>query len=566
MLFGFDTKKKKILTILTLIMLVGTAFLSGSVLALPPATWADQPTYIGPGTMIQDGTYIIDIDSAGATYAKDGKTGQVVYRAASSAEVVQYAVDSIGSYNEHIGKIIIKSGYYQWDDQVDVPTTGGHITITGEGYSTILNATGTFDCFFRILGSGIGQTVTIENMFMHGKGTAGGIWVEGNSWAYLNDLYLWFCVYPIRTVTEPVTAAITATLNMNHIQITEAYNEGIYVSVQDCVWTDILINGVTGGRGIYIHDSGRLLVDNTQINTVHQGCISIYASFNIFFRNTYIIEDSAQTAYNCVQIGPAVTGISFIGGIIAGGGTSGGTVADYGTNTILSAIYLSAGGAANNAIIEYGTNCTYSELQIDVTGYVGNVLNGAFNTINMGTHQTITYNNVSASSSTNIHTSIAGNGALQIVTTGITQPDCPRNLYITCTNNNAPSGVMYIVGVNGYGFAINESVVLVPGSSNILTKNTFSHVTSFSIPAGVSSGDNVGLGGSNFIGVNGNARYAWQLSYVSQVASGELSYAVDGYINAPTAIHVLTALNGCALTINFYNLDIKFTGVESGLP
>lgn len=107
MLFGFDTKKKKILTMLTLIMLMGTAFFTGAALATAPSSWANQPTYIGPGSAVTGAAYTVFIDESGATCARNGSSGKVDFRAADAGVVIQSAIDAA-----HVGMIYIKDGTY----------------------------------------------------------------------------------------------------------------------------------------------------------------------------------------------------------------------------------------------------------------------------------------------------------------------------------------------------------------------------------------------------------------------------------------------------------------------
>lgn len=145
MLFGFDTKKKKILTMLTLIMLVGTSFLTGAVLAAPPSTWSDQPTYIGPGSMVNGASYVIFKDTAGAYCAKNGVTGQINYRDSNITIVLQSVVNILTTG----GLVQFTSGNFSTTpSHVDV--TNPKITFQGVGDSTIL-----YNIGFNVTASGI---------------------------------------------------------------------------------------------------------------------------------------------------------------------------------------------------------------------------------------------------------------------------------------------------------------------------------------------------------------------------------------------------------------------------
>jgi len=50
-----------------------------------------------------------------------------------------------------------------------------------------------------------------------------------------------------------------------------------------------------------------------------------------------------------------------------------------------------------------------------------------------------------------IHITIAGNGAIQTITTDIINPDVVRNASITMTNIDTPSGIVTIAGINVKG-------------------------------------------------------------------------------------------------------------------
>jgi hypothetical protein len=129
MLFGFDTKKKKILTMLTLVMLVGTAFLSGAVLATTPSTWSDQPTYIGPGSMVTEASYIIFKDIAGATCAKNGVDGKIDYRSQNSSYVIQSAMNNVVK-----GTVLITAGEYVLDYDITLMT---NVSLVGQDKKSV---------------------------------------------------------------------------------------------------------------------------------------------------------------------------------------------------------------------------------------------------------------------------------------------------------------------------------------------------------------------------------------------------------------------------------------------
>ena len=514
--------------------------------------------------MVGSASYIIFKDGD-FTCAKNGSTGRIDYKDTDAATVTQDAIDALP---DNRGCIHITSGKYSWTKQITVPSKNG-IVIEGEGKGTYLDATTTFPYFFRVLKYGIGNTAEIRDMFLDGNGMAGGIGLEGTSWSYINNVNFYFCKPGIQSLTAPVGGDIVATSYIRNIEITEAYTAGIIGRFQDCSWNDIIINGVTNGPGISIADSGRVMIDQLQINTVHQGCIKIYAAFKIFFSNVYIIEDSTQTAYNCVEIGPSVQDISFIGGRIDGGGNSGkSTVFDYGSGTILSNLYLSSGGNASHAIAmgteAQGTDRTYENIHITTNGYAGFVIlpDTGLDTVDFGTTKTVTYQNVTAWSTTDVHAAINGDGTNQTITTDITNPTCPRNLYISCSNVASPSGDVTLTGIDVNGRTVTETVTLNPGTY-VSSIYAYVSLTSFVIPEGVGASDHISIGQSNYIGLPDEIRYSWQIFYVKQVGTDALlSFDVNSWATRLNSIHITSVLNGGPLVICYLAMDIAFTGTN----
>ena len=100
-----------------------------------------------------------------------------------------------------------------------------------------------------------------------------------------------------------------------------------------------------------------------------------------------------------------------------------------------------------------------------------------------------------------IHAAIAGTGAEQEITAGITNPDYARNITITTTNIDAPGGQVKIVGLVR-GKNDEEEITIIP--ANIAYGNkAFDTVTMIVIPATVTAGgDTVTVGFSDKIGLN----------------------------------------------------------------
>ena len=99
-----------------------------------------------------------------------------------------------------------------------------------------------------------------------------------------------------------------------------------------------------------------------------------------------------------------------------------------------------------------------------------------------------------------IHAAITGNGAIQNITTAITNPDYARNGSITVTNVATPSGDVKLIGIV-MGKNDEESITIIPGSTAHGNK-PFDSISKIVIPAGVSASDTVTVGFSDKIGLD----------------------------------------------------------------
>ncbi|RLJ01551.1 MAG: hypothetical protein DRP08_05375 [Candidatus Aenigmatarchaeota archaeon] len=106
-----------------------------------------------------------------------------------------------------------------------------------------------------------------------------------------------------------------------------------------------------------------------------------------------------------------------------------------------------------------------------------------------------------AASTNYVHSAITGTGAEQEITTGITNPDVPRNISITTTNNASPSGDVTITGVDARGNSVTENITIVPGGT-AYGNVAFATVSKITIPAGVSASDTVEVGISDKLGLS----------------------------------------------------------------
>ena len=106
---------------------------------------------------------------------------------------------------------------------------------------------------------------------------------------------------------------------------------------------------------------------------------------------------------------------------------------------------------------------------------------------------------VNAADSDYAHGAAAGDSSAQDVT-GCTNPDIPRNVSITTTNNSTPSGDVQVWGVSADGVTDSEEITVSAGSI-AYGDIAWATLTKYVIPATVDSLDYVSLGISDKIGL-----------------------------------------------------------------
>lgn len=111
------------------------------------------------------------------------------------------------------------------------------------------------------------------------------------------------------------------------------------------------------------------------------------------------------------------------------------------------------------------------------------------------------FQDVRAATDDYIHAAIAGTGAEQEITTGITNPDVARNASIKTTNKNSPSGNVKITGINARGENASENISIIAGG--IAYGNVaWATISKITLPAGLSSSDSVTVGISDKLGLS----------------------------------------------------------------
>jgi len=100
-----------------------------------------------------------------------------------------------------------------------------------------------------------------------------------------------------------------------------------------------------------------------------------------------------------------------------------------------------------------------------------------------------------------VHANIEGTGGSQDISTAITNPDYGRNVTITCTNNDTPSGDVTITGDLADGTTSQTDSITVSPGATVAGVKAFVTVTNINVPAGIPTGDFVSVGIGDLLGL-----------------------------------------------------------------
>lgn len=157
-----------------------------------------------------------------------------------------------------------------------------------------------------------------------------------------------------------------------------------------------------------------------------------------------------------------------------------------------------------------------------------------------------------AANASGIHAAITGTGAIQNITTGITNPDYARNSSITTTNIASPSGNVKIVGLVR-GKNDEEEIAIVAGSIAYGNK-AFDIVTKIIIPAGVSASDTVTVGFSDKIGLDNPIVVTGDV-FKKKVNNEDKTSELSGKINA--TYHTVD----CANVVANEDMELRYKSI-----
>ena len=151
-----------------------------------------------------------------------------------------------------------------------------------------------------------------------------------------------------------------------------------------------------------------------------------------------------------------------------------------------------------------------------------------------------------------IHAAIAGNGAIQNITTAITHPDYARNMSITTTNNDTPSGDVTITGIIR-GKEDTEAITISAGAAAYGVK-AFDTVTKITLPATVSASDTVTVGFSDKIGLDNPIVLAADV-FKKKVGSGDKTSELS------TKVSVTYHTVNCATIVANEDMMLKYKSI-----
>lgn len=158
---------------------------------------------------------------------------------------------------------------------------------------------------------------------------------------------------------------------------------------------------------------------------------------------------------------------------------------------------------------------------------------------------------------TAVHAAVTDNGAPQVITTGITNPDFPRNITATAggTAGDIKAIQVIVAGTNEAGEAISETLpaFTVDTAGTVVGSKAFATVTSITIPAHDGTGATTAIGTGAKLGLGKKlSRNTVIAAYLNNVKEGTpptiatSSSALEG--NTAT---LSSALNGSEVVIDF---------------
>ena len=163
-----------------------------------------------------------------------------------------------------------------------------------------------------------------------------------------------------------------------------------------------------------------------------------------------------------------------------------------------------------------------------------------------------------AASATAVHAAVTDNGAQQVITSGITNPDVPRNVTATAggTAGDIKAIQVVVAGTNAEGVAISETLpaFTVNTVGTVVGSKAFATITSITIPA------HDGTGATTSVGTGSNLGIGERLSLDTIVAahfdgtreSTRPTVAVSSTALESNTATLNSSLDGSAVVLDYY--------------
>ena len=159
---------------------------------------------------------------------------------------------------------------------------------------------------------------------------------------------------------------------------------------------------------------------------------------------------------------------------------------------------------------------------------------------------------------TAVHAAVTDNGAQQVVTTAITNPDVPRACTATAGGTAADIKAIQVVvaGTNIWGQSITETLpaFTVDTAGTVQGSKAFATVTSITIPAHDGTGATTALGTNEKIGLPATlSRNTVLAAYLGGTKEGTApTVAVSSTAVESNTVDLNSALNSSAVIIDYY--------------
>jgi hypothetical protein len=158
---------------------------------------------------------------------------------------------------------------------------------------------------------------------------------------------------------------------------------------------------------------------------------------------------------------------------------------------------------------------------------------------------------------TAVHAAVTDNGSQQVVTSGLTNPDVPRN--VTATAGGTASDIkaiqVTVIGTDARGRSISETLPAFTADTagTVVGSKAFATVTSVTIPAhdGTGATTSIGLGAKLGLGVL-LARNTVKDAYLNGVKEGSApTVVVSATALESNTVQLGSALNGSPVVVEY---------------